>query len=144
MKIFLATLSLISLLSVSLKAQEVIPPEVKWILAQVAKIKRGDTLDVFFARSHIKIDKDVKIIGGTSSLGEDGVVWQIGKEGKWIMCTTSYRGIDKTSGDLKGELGDGQVVGVRVYYRKKVTKEINYDKMKRQLPYFQGYKLYKK
>ena len=145
MKIFLTSVTTFWLFLVApVYGHDEIPPAIQRILAQIPKIKPGDSLGEFFSRSQIKIDKDTKVIGGGSSLGEDGIVWQVGKSGKWIMCTTSARKFDKEAMKLLGELKDGEMIGVRVYYREKASEEVNYDKMQKQLPYLYGKKLHLK
>lgn len=138
-----AALLLTVLLSTGVRAQEAVPTSIQRILEQIPKIKRGDTMGEFLQRTKITIDKNAKIIGGQSSLGEDGCVWRIGDSGQWIMCTTSYRGVTKDGG-LKGKFEDGEMVGVRIYYREKVAEEIDYEQMKKQLPYLESHKLHTK
>ncbi|MBB5353949.1 hypothetical protein HNR46_004219 [Haloferula luteola] len=144
MRAYFTAFLLAWLSSTAVRAQETIPPVVQRVLEQIPKIDRGDTMGDFLKRTKITMDKEAKIIGGMSSLGEDGYVWQIGDSGRWIMCTTSYRGIDEKEGGLKGEFEDGEMVGVRVYYRENVTEEIDYDQMTRLIPYLEGHKLYTK
>jgi hypothetical protein len=143
MRALLPALLFTALLSTGVRAQEAVPPSVQRILEQIPKIKRGDTMGEFLQRTKITIDKDAEIIGGESSLGEDGYVWRIGDSGQWIMCTSSYRGVDKNGG-LKGKFENGEMVGVRIYYREKVTEEIDYDQMRKQLPYLEAHKLHTK
>jgi hypothetical protein len=134
MKFFLIFLSLVFILQPVVHAENKIPPEVRRVLEQISKIKAGDTLVSFLADAKIKAEaKQIDGVGGHKCFF---LTWTFEGSGKWLLWTSSR----SVPGSLRRD--DGELVSVSIYYRENTAEALDFQKHKRQVPYFSGRKVH--
>lgn len=144
MKRFLPVLAVIVFLPSVVHGDNKIPAEVLRVLEQIQKTKAGDTLGSFLSDAKIKAEaKEIDGVGGHKCYF---LTWTIEDSGHWLMSTTSRQvsnGSDNRSDSrCSDQRNRGALVSVSVYFRDNVTESLDFQRHKRQFPYFSGGKVH--
>lgn len=146
MNIFFAIFRIFCLLPCVVHAENKMPPEVRRVLEQIQKTKAGDTLGSFLSDAKIKAEaKEIDGVGGHKCYF---LTWTIEDSGHWLMFTTSRQvpngGDDRSDGQWSDRRNRGELISVSVYFRDNVSEALDFQKHKRQFPYFSGRKVHTK